>query len=382
MTRRNARAESVLQLRSSAGLYGADRLLLALDEALNRWGVPSRLLSINNYRLSRQSLHEHALAHGYDALLLPCRGKLDMDTVASLVAQIDKCRATTLHVHDYKSAFYAWLATRRRPHVKLVTTLHGWVETSAALRLYTRLDISLLHRFDMIAVVSNAQIERLTRAGIAPSRIRQIDNGIVSSEVDNASPAPRAEFGLDDAGRVFAAVGRLAPEKNLPALLDAFAAIAATDPGVRLLLAGDGPDLPLLQARVVHLGLQDQVVFLGNRNDMERIYPLVDCLVLPSLSEGMPLVVLEAMSHGIPVIASAVGGLPALLANSAEGRLVPAGDADALRAALGDEVGRPPRRDEKAAAYVRLHHSSKAMAASYLELYQAAGMDGHDRKIA
>jgi len=377
-----APADSILQLRSSAGLYGADRLLVALDDALNLYGVPSRLLSINNYRLQRQPLHEHALAHGCDALLLPCRGKLDMRTVAALVAQIDSCRATTLHVHDYKSAFYAWVAARRRPHMKLVTTLHGWVETSTALRLYTRLELSLLHRFDMLAVVSGDQIQRLVQAGIPRSRIRQIDNGITIGSDAPASSALRLELGLGQASRVFAAVGRLAPEKNLPALLDAFAAVAAIEPGARLLLAGDGPEMQPLQAKAVKLGLQGRVLFLGNRPDMERIYPLVDCLLLPSLSEGMPLVALEAMSRGIPVIASAVGSLPSLLAHSDEGQLVPAGDAMALRTAMIEEAARPPRRDRGAAAYVRAHHSSQAMAASYLELYQAARSNGHDRKIA
>ncbi|NDK38747.1 glycosyltransferase family 1 protein [Pseudoxanthomonas gei] len=378
----DAPADSILQLRSSAGLYGADRLLVALDDALNLYGVPSRLLSINNYRLQRQPLHEHALAHGCDALLLPCRGKLDMRTVAALVAQIDSCRATTLHVHDYKSAFYAWVAARRRPHMKLVTTLHGWVETSTALRLYTRLELSLLHRFDMLAVVSDEQIQRLVRAGIPRSRIRQIDNGITIGSDAPPSSALRLELGLGQASRVFAAVGRLAPEKNLPALLDAFAAVAAIEPGARLLLAGDGPEMQPLQARTMKLGLQGRVLFLGNRPDMERIYPLVDCLLLPSLSEGMPLVALEAMSRGIPVIASAVGSLPSLLAHSDEGQLVPAGDAMALRTAMIEEAARPPRHDRRAAAYVRAHHSSQAMAASYVELYQAARSNGHDRKIA
>ena len=121
---------SVLQLRSSAGLYGADRMVLALDQGLSQQGTRNRLLSINNYRLGDQPLHNCGTRAGQDVVLLPCRGKLDMRTVIALVNQIDHCKANVLHVHDYKSAFYAWLATRRRLHVKLVATLHGWVEVS------------------------------------------------------------------------------------------------------------------------------------------------------------------------------------------------------------------------------------------------------------
>ena len=82
---------SVLQLRSSAGLYGADRMVLALDAGLRRQGARSRLLSIHNYLLATQPLHEAAIAAGQDAVLLPCRGRIDMRTVAALVGA-DRCR--------------------------------------------------------------------------------------------------------------------------------------------------------------------------------------------------------------------------------------------------------------------------------------------------
>lgn len=374
---------SILQLRSSAGLYGADRMVLALDQGLSQRGARSRLLSINNYRLDDQLLHDCGARAGQDVVLLPCRGKLDMRTVTALGSQIDRCKADVLHVHDYKSAFYAWLATRRRLQVKLVATLHGWVEASRALRLYNSLEITLLRRFDALVVVSDNQVNRLSRAGIPAQRIQQIDNGIVISRTGEPAPAAlRAELGLENAGHVFAAVGRLSPEKNLALLLDAFTSVVARNPDARLLLAGDGPERQALQDKVAQLGLQGQVRFSGNRSDMEQVYPLIDCLVLPSLSEGMPLVVLEAMSRGIPVIASAVGEIPRLLANSQYGQVVARGDERALRAAMINSTAHPGRRDDKARNYVLAHHSSQAMAGKYLGLYQALRAEGHDRKIA
>ncbi|MEO6517762.1 MAG: glycosyltransferase family 4 protein [Pseudoxanthomonas sp.] len=379
----DAQVDSVLLLRSSAGLYGADRMVLALNEGLSQRGIRSRLLSINNYRLQRQPVHEHASGSAQDAVLLPCRSKLDMQTVAALVEQIDCRKATVLHVHDYKSAFYAWLAARRRPGVKLVATLHGWVEATQALRLYNRLEIALLRRFDRLVVVSQVQTTRLSRAGIPLSRIVQIDNGISISGTSPAlGAALRAELGLDGRHPVFMAAGRLSPEKNLALLVDVFAAVAAALPGSRLLLAGDGPERERLQQQVRQLAMQDTVLFLGSRPDMQDLYPLVDCLVLPSLSEGMPLVVLEAMSHGVPVIASAVGDVPRLLGNTRSGKLVEAGDGPALRMAMIEMGLQPKCCDRKAEAYVRTHHSSPAMAGKYLALYQALRVDGHDRKVA
>lgn len=376
-------APSILQLRSSAGLFGADRMVLSLDEGLRQLGMRSRLLSINNYRLDKQSLHENGIRAGQDAVLLPCRGRLDMRTVAALANQIDQCKAQVVHVHDYKSAFYAWLATRGRQAVKRVATLHGWIDSSQALRLYNRLELGLLRRFDRLVVVSGSQVERLSRAGIPSSHIYQIDNGITIDPDTGPTPAGlRAELGLAGASRVFAAVGRLSHEKNLSLLIDAFAPVVAMDPCARLLLAGSGPELDALKARVTQHGLQEAVLFAGTRADMAQVYGLVDCLVLPSLSEGMPLVVLEAMAHGIPVIGSTVGEVPRLLANSGQGKLIAPGDGPALRTALQDTLARPPMRDLAAMQYVSNHHSVDVMARKYLALYQSLQGDGHARKIA
>ena len=127
----------------------------------------------------------------------------------------------------------------------------------------------MLRRFDALVVVSDNQVNRLSRAGIPAQRIQQIDNGIVISRTGEPAPAAlRAELGLENAGHVFAAVGRLSPEKNLSLLLDAFTSVVARNPDARLLLAGDGPERQALQDKVAQLGLQGQVRFSGNRSDM------------------------------------------------------------------------------------------------------------------
>lgn len=369
----------VLQLRSSAGLYGADRMVLALGRGLAGLAVPGALLNIRNYLLDAQALHRAAVAAGLDAVLLPCRGRVDMRTVAALRRELDARDAGVLHVHDYKSAFYGWLATRQRD-VRLVATLHGWVEVSSALRLYNSLELTLLRRFDALVTVAQGQCERLLHAGVASSRIHCIDNGIDLSPFLSVLSNPagarqhgqalRASLGLGAAGKVFAAIGRLSPEKNLRQLLDAFVVVAAADAGARLLLVGDGPERGMLEAHAVATGLGGCVLFTGTRTDVADIHPLLDVLVLPSLSEGMPLVVLEAMAQGVPVIANAVGEVPRLLSQTTYGRVLPPGDEAALRGALLDELALPWRRDPRGAAHVRSQHSAEAMARRYLELYE------------
>lgn len=381
-----------LQVRSSAGLYGADRVVLALNHALPRSGARGRLLSINNYRMHEQALHDTASATGQDAVLLPCRGRVDTATVGALAAQIGAARdrhgtPPIVHVHDYKSAFYAWLATRREVHLgtpaPLVATLHGWVEGSTSLRLYTRLELALLRRFDALVVVAGEQIDRLGRAGVPRSRVRHIDNGIdcpVRDEI--GASALRAQLGLAPSARVFSAVARLSSEKNLAMLLRAFAPMAARHPDAVLLMVGDGPQRDELQALAAQLSLGTRVRFLGVRHDMAAVYTLTDHLVLASLTEGMPLVVLEAMACEVPVIASAVGDVPRLLARSTQGRLVPPGDVDALRDALDDAASQPRVRDTAARDYVRERHCAQAMAQDYVGLYRSLLEARHARRAS
>lgn len=373
---------STLQLRSSAGLYGADRMVLTLARALSGQRVASRLLSINNYRMREQSLHDAAHASGQDAVLLPCHGRFDPRTARALAHQLgtDASSLQVLHAHDYKSAFYAWLANRYRK-VPMVATLHGWVEGSRSMRIYNRLELALLRRFDAIVVVAAGQAERLHRAGIARERIHQVDNAIdPPSAADDARAAEvRRELQLADAGFVFGAVARLSAEKNLGQLLEAFQPLAQATPQAHLLIVGDGPEREALEARCRELSLARQVTFTGNRSDMGRIYPALDCLVLPSLTEGMPLVILEAMARGIPVVASAVGDVPRLLGHATHARLVPPGDGATLATALDQALAFHGRRDASAREYALAHHAPSVMADRYIGIYRQllAGANGH-----
>ncbi|WP_167285040.1 glycosyltransferase [Marilutibacter alkalisoli] len=361
----------ILQLRSSAGLFGADRVVLALNGALDDAGIDSGLLCINNYRMQEQALHQAATDRRQDAALLPCRRRIDLATIARLAGELRRRGTDIVHVHDYKSAFYAWLATRGQA-VRCVATMHGQVDGTRSLRLYNRIELALLRHFDALVAVSARQVEALGKAGVPGQRIHLIDNAI-----EWPSPSPlrtaeiRRELGLDHGQFVFAAVARFSPEKNLGLLVDAFAAVAEDKPDSRLLLVGDGPDASGLRQQVHALGLERHVHFTGLRDDMEHVYPLFDCLVLPSLTEGMPLVVLEAMAHAIPVIASDVGEIPRLLAQTEHGQLIPPADRDALVAAMRNALLRRGQRDARARRHVETHHSPAAMAVRHAALYRS-----------
>ena len=358
----------VVQLRSSAGLYGADRMVLALDRHLPEAGQPSLLACIDNHHLGHSPLHDEAQRRRQQPVLLSSKGRLDATTVAALRALLRSTRAQCVHAHDPKSVVHAWLATRGLD-CRCVATTHGWIESSAALRIYNRIERVLLKRFDAVVAVAKEQVDCLAAAGVRRERIHSIANGIemVEPASHQARLQARRHFHCEPEDTVFAAIGRLAPEKNLQLLLRAVARIGRGAP-IRVLVAGDGPEAQALAQQVKALGLESQVTLLGVLDDCAPLYAAMDMLALPSLSEGMPLVVLEALAAGKPVLASAVGDVPALLAHAPQSRMLPPDEAawaQAMRAAIGT------RSDDAAAReHVRELHSAQAMAARYADLYR------------
>lgn len=162
-------------------------------------------------------------------------------------------------------------------------------------------------------------------------------------------------------------VGRLAAVKGVPVLLEALARV--TDiPGLRLTLVGDGPDRAALEARTRALGLSGRVTFAGYQTSSQVAATLrdADALVLPSFAEGLPVVLMEAMATGLPVIATQIAGIPELVRDGENGRLVPPGNAEALAAAIRDLLSDPARARAMGAAgqaRVRADHDSATEAA-------------------
>jgi glycosyltransferase involved in cell wall biosynthesis len=164
-------------------------------------------------------------------------------------------------------------------------------------------------------------------------------------------------------------VGRLAPEKGLGVLVDAMAAL----PGCSLLLVGDGPERPGLERRVADLGLADRVEFAGWVDPPWSARRTFDVLAVPSFTEGFPLVIVEAMLAGIPVVASAVGGIPEIVVDGDTGLLVPPHDAPALADALRRLLGDPDLRQAMAARCRQValaQYTAATMAAHFETLYR------------
>jgi glycosyltransferase involved in cell wall biosynthesis len=284
--------------------------------------------------------------------------------------------ADVLLCHGYKANLLGRVAARRAG-IPAVAVSRGWTGQDLKVRAYEALDRRHLRLMDHIVCVSDGQAAKVRRCGIPERKLTVIRNSARTDAFAAPDPAFRDRLRNVFSGRVsrvVVAAGRLSPEKGFDVLVEAAAGVLATDPVVGVVLFGEGDERAKLERRVSELGLGDRFRIPGFTRDFDRLLPWADVLVLPSFTEGLPNVALEASAAGVPVVATAVGGTPEVVADGETGYLVPPGDANALAdrllALLRDEAirarmgraGRERMRDAfsfeaQAAAYVRLFES-------------------------
>lgn len=257
---------------------------------------------------------------------------------------VKRGRFDLVHAHIYASEAAAAVATLGTG-VPLVVTQHTEVRWQGrGARFVNRWFCRRAER--VIAVSSIIRRRLVERDGVPAGRIAVIPNAVPAAE--EPLQAPPLPAGLRE-GPLVGVVARLQPEKGVADFLKAAARIAPRVPEARFVVAGDGPLRKEIEALAGRLAVSDRVHFLGFRSDARAITEILDVLAVPSRTEGAPLVVLEAMAAGVPVVASAVGGIPDQIRDGEEGLLVPPGDPTALGdAILGllQDAGRTRRMGE------------------------------------
>jgi glycosyltransferase involved in cell wall biosynthesis len=234
----------------------------------------------------------------------------------------------------------------------------------------------LLDRFTYATVAcASTQAPVLIGEGVAPEKIVLIPNGIPTQEilVDADSGLTRADLGIPEDAKVAVHVAAFRAEKNQMGALEGLAEIHKRLEDVHLVFLGDGPPREDLERRARELGAEEWVHFLGFRDDVPAILSLSDIMILPSISDAMPMTVLEAMALGVPVVATDVGDVRVTLADKA-GICVPVGDPEAFENACYELLSSPERLAEAGRAGIERARDfdSEAMVRQYSELFGAA----------
>lgn len=314
---------------------GADVRVLELARTLQAHAYPYSVASLDGSPLHRQLEKE-----GLSVLPVPfSRGNPRL--VPFLVRTIRQQKFAVIDAHNSQSQFWGQLAAALAGRVKVVSTVHSAYrpEHSGSLkgRLYEKvLRLNVFGNTHFVAV-SEAVERYLQNIGVPDERISLIHNSLrlPGAHTRDHRAALLESLGWESNAYVVIVVARLEPVKGHSTLLHAMKLTAAKYPQLRCLVVGEGRMRAALEAKMDAWKLQGRVHFTGFRNDVTSLLAASDAFCLPSLSEGLPYALLEASAHRLPVLASNVGGMAALLTHQENAFLVPPGDPQSLADGLG-----------------------------------------------
>lgn len=292
--------------------------------ASNFYGGPERQLHFHarhalgsNYDITIGSFTEGGQAPQFlkviaedkiETCLFRVKNAYDPKAVVTVRNFLKKNDTGVLCTHDYRTHLIGWLATRRRK-AKWMAFSRGWTRENVKVRLYHTIDKVILRLADHIVAVSEAQKRRLTRLLIPEGKISVVLNAIEPQQFESIRKVDlRSKYGFASDNLVYISAGRFSREKGQIYLVKATAETIEQNPRLRFVLFGDGPDLEKIRRMVASLGYEDKIRCPGFEKNMLGCIKGADVVVNPSLSEGLPNVVFEAMALGVPVVATAVGG--------------------------------------------------------------------------
>jgi glycosyltransferase involved in cell wall biosynthesis len=361
----------ILRIIARLNVGGPARHVVWLTQALQGDGVESKLIA-GTVPDGEEDMSYFAAEHGVEPIYIrEMSRELSAKDAVSLWKVLKAIRAERpdiIHTHTAKAGtvgrvaafIYKWvtpgtLIGRPRP-VKVVHTFHGHVFHSYYGKRKTQIFVlieKILARFasDKIIVITPQQFQEIhTEVGVgSKDQFEIVPLGIDLSKFDSDDAARqefRSEFGILDDEILVGFVGRLTEIKNIPMLLDAAKIYVETAdaPQAKFIIVGDGHLRTELERLANELGIQDDIIFAGNREDLGRVYAGLDLVALTSLNEGTPLSVIEAMASRRPVIATLVGGVVDLLGSTEQeiagfsvaerGIAVPSGDAEVFARGL------------------------------------------------
>jgi glycosyltransferase involved in cell wall biosynthesis len=329
---------NIAHLTASTFLGGPERQMLGLARHLPE-EVRTAFLSFSEGGRCRSFL-QAARQQGCETVALVNDTPRFRSAVRELAGHLERLGTRVLFCHGYKANLLGRFAARRAG-IPAVAVSRGWTGETWKVRLYEQLDRWHLRYMDHVVAVSAAQADKVRKTGLSAEKLSVIHNSIDPDRFTD--PDPRYQTKLNryfrsPRSRIIGAAGRLSPEKGFEVLVAAAAQVLNDDPTIGFVLFGEGAGRARLQQQIADAGLMGLFVVAGFRSDLDRFIPHLDLFVLPSYTEGLPNVVLEASAAGVPVVATAVGGTPEVIDDAVSGWLCPPGDPDALAARLLDAL--------------------------------------------
>lgn len=369
----NAVAKNMLEFhRAARDLARNEPDLINIETSLVTFIRPNRA-----GQASQSEFVDVARERGIDITVIPERYRFDTRVIPKLRKIVQSKSPDIVLTHQVKSHLLMKLS-RLSDQFPWVAFHHGYTTTDRKMQAYNLLNRWSLPAADGVVTVCAAFARDLSAGGVPPKRIHVQHNSIRMETARDLGEAKllRQRLGISDKDPLVLTVGRLSREKAQMDLLVAFNHLLKYVPetNVKLVIVGDGPERGPLAAAAASLGLSERVVLIGEVADVRPYYAAANVFVLPSHSEGSPYVLLEAMSARVPIVATAVGGVPEMVTHEQTALLVPSQDSHAMAAAiariLGDqELARRLTND----AYNRVTtaYAPETQIRSLIELYRS-----------
>lgn len=352
----NVGGAEILAERFSRHLGGPDRVFFACLDA-------------------EGSMAPRLAAEGYQIHSLRRTPGWDVGCLRRLASLWSHEKVEWVHAHQYTPFFYASLSRLFGPRVPILFTEHGRFFPDYPHRKRMWLNPHLARERDRLVAVGECVKRALVDyEGFPAERIEVVYNGVDLDRyraADEIRPRARQDLGLSDDDFAIVMVARLDPIKDHATALAAMAAVRSRCPHAKLLIAGDGPERAAIERRREELGLSAHVRLLGQRSDVDRLLAAADLFLLCSVSEGIPLTVIEAMGSARPVLATRVGGLAEVVISGQSGWLVEPSNSGALADAIVTLASDPTLRLRLAnAGQARAHErfTERQMIERYLEI--------------
>lgn len=360
----------ILYVSEAVTFGGAERYLAILWERLDRRRfTPALFCHPDTPEALIEMAHDRGVAVRFVA---PIRGKWDVGGMMRQRRLFREAGADLIHFNLFNAYQGQYSVLAARGTSRLVATYHLPPRARTASLAGRLLERAVMGALDRVIAVCEAGADLLVRHfGARQERLKVVCNGI---EVERFAPGPGVVHEAMKGRRVVIAVGRLTPQKGLAALIEAAPKVIRAVPDAGFLIVGDGPLRQDLERAAQASGAGEAILFAGEQRDVHDLMRGARVLALPSVYEGLPLVALEAMACGLPVVASAVDGVPEAVVDGETGVLVPAGDTERLADALIGLLRDPARGEEmgrKGRARVEARFSASRMVEEMQAVYEA-----------
>ncbi len=364
---------NVLQFICPTGLHGAEMWILALAKHLDPNKVNCRLAVTRESEEQNIEVYHKFRALGLEASQIRMRGRFDLRAVSGLCRVIKEKKIDIIHTHGYKSDILG-LAAARMTGIKAAATPHGFENVKdLKLQLFIKAGCFALRFFDRVAPLSEELESDMQRIGVNAGRIRRIMNGVDIDEAESERKRKRPPVYTDPDEKRIGFVGQMIYRKNVDDLIKTFDLLYKEHQNIRLLLIGDGPSRPELEAKAKLLPCASKIEFLGYRSDRLQLMKEMNLFCMTSFLEGIPRCMMEAMAMEVPVAAYNIPGVDKLILHEKTGLTADFGQTEALKECwkrLLFDKAFSTQIAMNAGKHVTKNFSAERMAEEYTLLYQ------------